>query len=78
MALNIWRRFGDLIKPAPEEVATVTLVYGDGTVAARALGGGLMRVRCAVEGVAMGDQVFVAGGEVRGKAPALRAVELEI
>lgn len=75
--LNIWRRFGDLIKPPAEEVATVTLLYGDGTIAVRTLGGGVMRVRCAVD-VNMGDQVFVAAGEVRGKAPQLRAVEIEI
>lgn len=76
--LNIWRRFGDLIKPPAEEAATVELLYGDGTIAVRCLAGGLMRVRCALEGVAVGDRVFVAGGEVKGKAPQLRAVEIEI
>ena len=34
MAINVWRRFGDLIKPPAEEVVTITTVHGDGTVTA--------------------------------------------
>lgn len=77
MATNLWRRFGDLIKPPPEEVATVTQLNGDGTVTANTLGGGAVRLRCAID-MAVGDRVFFAAGEVRAKAPSLPYHELEI
>ena len=77
MATNLWRRFGELIKPPSEEVATVTLLNGDGTISANTLGGGSVRLRCAIEVVA-GDRVFFAAGEVRAKAPSLPYHELEI
>ena len=77
MATNLWRRFGDLIKPPQEEVVTITLINGDGTVNASTLGGGVVRLRCSIE-IATGDKAFATAGEVRAKAPSLPYHELEI
>ena len=77
MALNIWRRFGDLIKPPQQEVVTVTQIAGAGVVVASTVGGGTVRLRCGIE-VAIGDKVFAAGGEVKSKAASLPYYELEI
>ncbi len=77
MAINVWRRFGDLIKPPTEEVVTVTTVHGDGTVTATTVGGGAVWLRCAIE-VTAGDRAFAAAGEVRGVAPDLPYFEIEI
>ena len=77
MAINVWRRFGDLIKPPTEEVVTVTTVHGDGTVTATTVGGGAVRLRCAIE-VTVGDKAFAAAGEVRGVAPVLSYFEIEV
>ena len=77
MAINVWRRFGDLIKPPSEQVVTITTVHGDGTVTATTAGGGAVRLRCAIE-VTAGDKAFASGGEVRGVAPALSYFEIEI
>ncbi len=77
MATNLWRRFGDLIKPPGEEVATVTQLNGDGTVSANTLGGGAVRLRSSLE-LEIGDRVFFAAGEVRAKAPSLPYHELEV
>ena len=77
MAINVWRRFGDLIKPPAEEVVTVTTVHDDGTVTATTVGGGAVGLRCAIE-VTAGDKAFASAGEVRGKAPSLPYFEVEI
>ncbi len=77
MAINVWRRFEEMIKPAAEEVAEVTAVHADNTVSATSLTGGAMRLRCAIS-ISVGDKVFAAGGEVRGKAPALPYYEIEV
>ena len=77
MATNLWRRFGDLIKPPPEEVATVTQLNGDGTISANTLGGGAVRLRSSIE-LEIGERVFFAAGEVRAKAPSLPYHELEV
>ena len=77
VATNLWRRFGDLIKPANEEVVTISLVGGDGTVTATTLTGQNVRLRCAID-IEAGDRAFAAGGEVRAKAPSLTYHELEV
>lgn len=77
MATNLWRRFGDLIKPPPQEVVTITLIYGDGTVQASTVAGGEIRLRCAIE-VEVGDKALTAAGAVLGKVPDLPYYELEI
>lgn len=78
MATNIWRRFGNLIKPPAEEVVEVTAVNGNGTITGRTLTGGITRAKCALTDVALGERVFVAGGQVSGKAPNLPYYEVEI
>ena len=77
MGINVWRRFGDLIRPPSEQVVTITTVHGDGTVTATTVGGGAVRLRCAIE-VTVGDKAFAAAGEVRGQAPSLPYFEIEI
>lgn len=77
MATNLWRRFGELIKPPAEEVVTISIINGDGTVTATTLGGGSVRLRCAIN-IAPGDKAFAAASEVRAKAPSLPYHELEI
>jgi hypothetical protein len=77
VAINIWRRFEKLIKPAAEEVVTITAVNTDGTVTAETMAGAVMRIRCGID-VEVGDQVFVAAGEVKSIAPALTYYELDV
>ncbi len=77
MAINIWRRFEELIKPAAQEVVEVTAVHADGTVSVKTMTNGAMRLRCAIA-VTVGNKVFAAGGEVRGKAPSLPYYEIEV
>ncbi len=77
VAINIWRRFEELIKPAAQEVAEITAIHTDGTVSATSMTGGAMRLRCAIS-VAVGDKVFVAAGEVKGKAPSLPYYEIDV
>lgn len=77
MAINIWRRFENLIKPAAEEVVIITAIHADGTVTATTMTGGTVRLRCAVE-IEVGNKAFAAAGEVRAKAPALTYYELEV
>ncbi|PID76820.1 MAG: hypothetical protein CSB24_04640 [Deltaproteobacteria bacterium] len=77
MAINIWRRFEKLVKPAAEEVATVTAVHADGTITAESLTGGTLRLRCAID-VAVGGKVFTAGGAVLAKAPNLVYHEIAV
>ncbi len=77
MAINIWRRFEELIKPAAEEVVTITAVNGDGTVTATTLTNGVLRLRCSID-VSPGDKAFAAAGEIRAKAPSLAYYELEV
>ncbi len=77
MAINIWRRFEELIKPASEEVVEVTAVHADSTISVKTMTNGAMRLRCAIA-VSVGDKVFAAAGEVRGKAPGLTYYEIEV
>lgn len=77
MAINLWRRFEELIKPAGEEVVTVKVKHTDGTITGETLTGGTMRARCSFD-VEAGERLFVAGGEARGKAPGLAYHEIEI
>lgn len=77
MAINLWKRFENLIKPAAEEVVTITAIHADGTVTATTMTGGTVRLRCAIE-IEVADKAFSAAGEVRAKAPALTYYELEV
>lgn len=77
MAINIWRRFEEMIKSPAEEVVVITAVNSDGTVTGETLAGGVVRVRCGID-VTAGDQVFVAAGVVNSIAPELDYYELEV
>ncbi len=77
MAINLWKRFEELIKPAAEEVVTITAVNADGTVTGTTLTGGVVRLRCAID-VSVDEKVFAAANEVKAKAPNLAYYELEV
>lgn len=78
MAGNLWRRFEALIKPAAEEVVTVTAKHSDGTITGKTLTEEFVRVRCVFD-VEVNDKVFVAGGgEAKAKAPNLTYYEVGI
>ncbi|MCG2744280.1 MAG: hypothetical protein L6271_10215 [Desulfobacteraceae bacterium] len=77
MAINLWRRFESLIKPAAEEVVTITAIHADGTVTATTMTNGVVRLRCAIE-LVVGDKAFAADGAIIGKAPSLTYYELEV
>lgn len=73
---NIYRALLDLLPSSPLLVATVAAVNGDGTSTVTFPGGGQQRVRGTVVGV--GNQAFVQDGEIRGQAPALTAITIEV
>lgn len=75
--LNIWRRFGDLLRPAHQEVVTIVQIVGNGTVRASTAGGGQVVLRCNID-LAVNDRVFAAAGEVKSKAPDLPYHEIEV
>ncbi len=77
MESNIWRRFGELIKPAAEEIVTVKGAAAEGVISAETLSGGTVRLRCAID-VQIGDKVIAAGGAVLAKAPDLPYFELMV
>jgi hypothetical protein len=77
MAINLWKRFEELIKPAAEEVVTITAIHADGTVSATTMTGGAVRLRCAIE-VQVANKAFAAGGEIKAIAPNLTYFELDV
>lgn len=77
MAINLWRRFEELIKPAGEEVVTVKVKHTDGTITGETLTGEKVRIRCGFE-VNVDERVFAAGGEARAKAPNLAYYEIGV
>lgn len=77
MASNSFVELRRLLAPeAPLWVGTVLFHNPDGTSTIELPGGGILRVRG--QGVAVGDNAFVQGGEVRGEAPALDSITIVI
>jgi hypothetical protein len=76
MARNLYRQFLQLIPRDPLLVGQVTSHHSDGTSTLALPGGGTLRVRG--QGVAVGLKAFVQAGEVKGEAPALTDVTVEV
>lgn len=74
--MNPYRQLLELLPSNPLNAGTVTAVHSDSTVTVEYPGGGVQRVRA--EGYAVSDTVFVQGGEVRGPAPALTAITIDV
>ncbi|CAM3306474.1 hypothetical protein [Halomonas lysinitropha] len=76
MARNLYRQFLDLIPRDPMFVGEVIQHHPDGTSTLQLPGGGNLRARG--QGVAVGLKAFVQAGEVKGEAPALTDVVVEV
>lgn len=74
--MSQWRDFERLLSPDPLLVATVAAHHSDGTSTVTLPGGGQLRVRG--QDVAVGEAAFVRGGEIRGPAPTVTVVTLEV
>lgn len=76
MARNLYRQFLDLIPHDPLLVGEVTSHNSDGTSTLQLPGGGTLRARG--QGVAVELKAFVQAGEVKGEAPDLTDVTVEV
>jgi len=74
--MSLWHEFGDAIGRDPLLVARVIEVHLDATSTVQFPNGSLLRVRGT--GVATAGHAFIRGGEIRGPAPAIDPVELEV
>lgn len=73
---NPWSQFGSLLNPGARTVVTVDTVNSDGTSTVTLRSGGTIRVRG--DSVAAGQKAIIQNGEIRGAAPALSAVTVEV
>lgn len=74
--MNQWKEFDGLLPRDPLMVAEVVAHNIDGTSTVQFPNGSQLRVRG--QGVAVGAFAFVRGGELRGEAPAIFAIVLEV
>ncbi|WP_101927011.1 MULTISPECIES: hypothetical protein [Luteimonas] len=72
----IWRDFDQLLPHDPLLVAVVLEHNADGTSTVQFPNGSTLRVRG--QGVPEGGHAFIRAGEIRGPAPAVTPVELEV
>jgi len=73
---NPWARFGALMSPGAKAVVTVAAVNADGTSTETLRDGGTLQVRG--DSVSAGQKAIIQGGEIRGRAPFLPAVTIEV
>lgn len=76
MPTSLWKSFEGLLPSDPLLIVRVTAHNADGTSTVQFPNGTTMRARGQV--VAVGDPAFLRGGEVRGPAPDITPVELEV
>lgn len=72
----IWRDFENLLPHDPLLVAEVVAHNADGTSTVEFPNGSQLKVRG--QGVDVGDHAFIRAGEIRGQAPAVTPVTLEV
>ena len=72
----IWRDYLQLQPHDPLLVAVVVVHNADGTSTVAFPNGSQTKVRG--QGVDVGDHAFIRGGEIRGEAPAVTPVTLEV
>lgn len=73
---NLYRQFLDLVPRDALLVGEVTNHNSDGTSLIQLPGGGIIRARG--QGVAVGLKAFIQAGEVKGEAPELADVTIDI
>lgn len=73
---NPWRDFLELLPRTPLTVAQVVTVNGDGTSVVQFPNGSQLKVRG--DSVAALDYAYIKDGEIRGQAPAVVPVVLEV
>ena len=74
--MSLWQEFGDAVGRDPLLVARVIEVHGNAASIVEFPNGSRLRVRGAE--VAVNAYAFIRGGEIRGPAPAISPVELEV
>lgn len=74
--MNLWRDFEGLLPSDPLLVAQVVALHADGTSTVQFANGSQLRVRG--QAVAVNAYAFIRGGEIRGEAPAVVPVVLEV
>ena len=73
---NPWTRFGALQNAGARAVVTVLSVSSDGTSVVELRSGTSLQVRG--DSVAAGQTAIIQGGEIKGRAPSLPAVTVEV
>jgi len=73
---NPWKSLMAILPRDVEQVGLVTAVPGDGTSVVDLSGGG--EVTATGDGYQVGDPVWVKGGIIRGRAPSLTPVDVEV
>lgn len=73
---GLYRALIDLLPGDPLTVAVVVSHNADGTSTVEFPNGSQLKVRG--QGVAVGSYAFIKGGEIRGEAPAVTPVTLEV
>jgi len=76
MARNLYRQFLALIPRDPMLVGDITHHNSDGTSTIQLPDGGTLRARG--QSVDVGKKAFVQAGEVKGEAPSLSVVTIEV
>lgn len=73
---NPWSRFGALMSSGAKAVVTVASVNADGTSTVTLRSGATLQVRG--DSVAAGQKAIIQGGEIKGKAPDLPVVSIDV
>lgn len=73
---NPWNRLRGALPRDTVQVGTSQGANGDGTTDVILVGGG--RITASGEGYADGQKVFVRGGIIRGEAPNLSSIEIQV
>ena len=74
---KLWKSFNDLLPKTPRQVATISVVHGNGEYTVELLGGGIIRVHGNGD-YQENERVFIAGDIIESKASDLPRVEIEI
>ena len=74
--MSLWQEFGDAVGRDPLLVARIIEVHPDATSTVQFPNGSLLRVRGTA--VPAEGHAFIRGGEIRGPAPNVDPVELEV
>lgn len=75
--MNVYRRLLSLLPSDPLLVGDIVAIHGDGTATVALAGGGQIRVRNPQD-FTVGARVFTLSGEIRGQAPVLPSVVIDI